>query len=197
MPILRPTRIHGRVSALLCNPDRETGLESAEINQANVGYDGIEGDAHGGLTRPSCVRVKSQYEVGTEIRNVRQFSILSVEELKLVADKMGIEEIKPDWVGASLMLEGIPDLTCLPPSSRLTFEGGVSLVVDMENGPCKYPGEVIDRHYPGKGKLFANAAIGLRGITAWVEKPGVLRKGEAVRLHIPKLRKVYDPAAYE
>ena len=196
MPILRPTRIHGRLSALLRNNDRESGLESEGIEQAVIGYDGIEGDAHSGLTRASCVRVKSQYDVGTEIRNTRQLSILSVEELQQVADKMGIERIEPEWVGASLLLEGVPDLTCLPPSSRLIFEGGVSLVVDMENGPCKYPGEVIDKHHPGKGRLFASAAVGLRGITAWVERPGMLRRSESVQLHIPKTRKAYDPSAY-
>jgi len=51
----------------------------------------------------------------------------------------------------------------LPPSSRLIFSSGVSLVVDMENAPCRYPGDIIEKHHSGKRHLFAKAAQGLRG----------------------------------
>ena len=139
MPILRPTKIAGQLHALLINRDREAGLESERLEKAEVTYGGLVGDAHGGLTRPSCSRVTSQYEKGTEIRNTRQFSILSVKELAQIAERMEVAHVEPEWVGANMVLAGIPDLTCLPHSARLIFEGGVSLVVDMENGPCRYP----------------------------------------------------------
>ncbi|MFM7445122.1 MAG: sulfurase, partial [Tabrizicola sp.] len=35
---------------------------------------------------------------------------------------------------------------------------------------------------------FKTAAHGKRGITAWVERPGTLRLGDMLRLHIPAQR---------
>ena len=148
-------------------------------------YAGIAGEEHAGLTRPSCSRVVAQHPKGTEIRNVRQFSVLSVEELDAIANKMGVERIDPAWVGASLVVEGIPDFSHVPPSSRLQGPDGVTLVVDMENRPCHLPARVIDIHAPGFGGRFKTAAAGRRGVTAWVEREGMLRLGEMLRLHIP------------
>lgn len=141
-----------------------------------------------GLTRASCGRVQQQYAKNTEIRNVRQVTILSCEEMQQIANAMDIPTLLPEWVGANLSLSGITTLSQLPPSSRLIFEGGVSLVVDMENGPCKHPGDIIERHHPGHGKHFASAAMNQRGVTAWVEREGTIRQSEHVRLHIPPQR---------
>jgi len=44
---------------------------------------------------------------------------------------------------------------------------------------------VIDAHAAGFGRRFKQAAEGRRGVTAWVEREGVLRVGEMLRLHIP------------
>ena len=193
MPILMPTAIVGRVKGLFVNSHRDEGLESAPLETVTVAYEGFDGEDHGGLTRPSCSRFKLQYKKGTEIRNTRQISILGGEELQAIAEEMGLDEIAPEWVGANLVLEGIPQLTQIPPSSRLIFEGGASLVVDMENGPCRFAAEQIDRHRPGKGMSFAKVAAGRRGVTAWVEKIGDIALGEEVRLHIPPQR-IYEPA---
>ena len=188
MPILRPTELTGRVDAVLINED-DSDLTTNQLDRVDVTYAGFKGDSHSGLTRPSCVRVKLQYPAGTEIRNTRQISILSSEELAEIGDALDLgEPVRPEWVGANLAITGIPQLTELPPSSRLIFEGGVSLVVDMENGPCKYPGEIIDRHHPGKGSWFPKHARGKRGVTAWVEREGDIWKGAKVALHIPPQR---------
>jgi len=192
MPILMPTAIMGHVRGLFVNNNREEGLESVSIDTVNATYEGFDGEDHGGLTRPSCSRVKLQYKKGTEIRNTRQISILSQEELQTVAEDMGLDEIAPEWIGANLILEGIPMLTQLPPSSRLIFEGGASLVVDMENGPCRFAAEQIELHRPGKGMSFAKVADGRRGVTAWVEKTGEIKVCDEVRLHIPPQR-LYEP----
>jgi hypothetical protein len=101
---------------------------------------------------------------------------------------MGLAAMDFAWVGASLVLEGIPDLTHLPPSSRLQGPDGVTLVVDMENLPCQEPAVTIEKALPGQGKGFKSAAKDKRGITAWVEREGTLRLGDAVRLHIPAQR---------
>tara|TARA_Y100000588_G_scaffold43579_1_gene41372 strand:+ start:507 stop:1115 length:609 start_codon:yes stop_codon:yes gene_type:complete len=193
MPILSPTDIYGAVAAILVNADRDTDLTSTGQDSVTVTYGGFEGEAHGGLTRPSCSRVKAQYPRGTEIRNTRQITIISDQELVEIGAAMELDgPVDPSWIGANLVLSGIPLLSQLPPSSRLIFDDGASLVVDMENGPCRFPGEVIDQTYPGKGKLFPKAALGRRGITAWVEREGRISLGDGCRLHVPPQR-LYSP----
>ncbi|MCI4664130.1 MAG: sulfurase [Neomegalonema sp.] len=194
MPILSPTEIYGEAVFLGVNPDRRRGLETESRDRVEATYAGFEGDAHSGLTRPACSRVKLQYARGVEIKNARQVSIVSEEELAGVAADMGAEApLHPGWIGASLSLRGIPELTHLPPSSRLVFDGGVSLVVDMQNNPCRHAGDAIDAHWPGLGAAFPKHARDRRGVVAWVEKTGALGVGEACRLHIPPQR-IYAPA---
>jgi hypothetical protein len=185
MPALKPTEYTGRIAWIGRVADRASSLAAEPLSEVAVSYAGIAGEEHAGLTRPSCSRVVAQYPKGTEIRNVRQFSVLSVEELAAIAAKMGVARIDPAWVGASLVVEGIPDFSHVPPSSRLQGPDGVALVVDMENRPCHLPAKVIDAHLPGVGGRFKTAANGRRGVTAWVEREGVLRLGEMLRLHIP------------
>lgn len=187
MAVLLPSDISGVTDAILINTDAADICTQA-VASIDADYGGFPGDVHYGLTRRSCVRVRRQYPKGTEIRNTRQVSILSSEDLAGIAADLGIETLKPEWVGANLVLSGIPKLTQLPPSSRLIFPSGVSLVVDMENEPCKFPGEVIESHYPGHGGAFARSARGRRGLTAWVERPGTIQSGDAVAVHMPPQR---------
>ena len=130
----------------------------------------------------------AQHPRGTTIRNVRQLCVVSAEEMAAVAATLGLEGWDHAWVGASLVLEGIPDLTHVPPSSRLQAENGTTLVVDMENLPCIEPARTIDRDRPGEGRAFKEAAKGKRGVTAWVEREGILRLGDRMRLHVPAQR---------
>ena len=194
MAILRPTEIYGTVEGLFINPDRDAGLGSHPVAEVTVDYGGFQGEAHGGLTRPSCSRVMKQYRRGTEIRNTRQIAVLGAEELEDIAADMGIDRIAPEWIGANLILRGIPRLTQIPPSSRLIFERGAALVVDMENAPCRFAAEAIDAERPGQGMSFPKHARGRRGVTAWVEREGRISMGERCRLHIPPQR-IYAPAA--
>jgi hypothetical protein len=188
MPILSPTRIEGRAIWLGVVRDRKAGLESAPVEALELDWAGPVGEAHAGLTRASCVRVRAQYPKGVEIRNARQLSMVSREELAAVALGLGVPEIPPGWTGANIAFEGIPDFTLIPPGSRLIFEGGASIAVDMENGPCRYVGEVIERAHPGRGLAFPKVAQGRRGVCGWVERPGVVRLGEGARLHVPPQR---------
>ncbi len=55
----------------------------------------------------------------------------------------------------------------------------------MQNRPCHLPAAVIDEDVPGAGRRFKAAAAGRRGVTAWIEREGILVVGDAVRLHIP------------
>ncbi|MCU0901227.1 MAG: sulfurase [Cypionkella sp.] len=185
MPALKPTPFVGTITWLGVVPDRDRQLEAEPRQSLRVGFDGPEGEAHGGLTRPACSRVKAQYPRDTVIRNTRQFSILGAEDLAAIAADMGLDHLDPALVGATMVIAGLPDFTHLPPSSRLQGAGGATLVVDMENRPCVLPGKPIDAVHPGFGARFKAAAKGRRGITAWVEREGVFSLGEDVRLHIP------------
>src|SRR5690606_23608163 len=131
-----------------------------------------EGEDHGTGTRPSCSRVTAQYPRGTIIRNVRQASLVSAEELAAIARVMQIDALDPAWLGATMVIEGIPDFSHVPPSSRLQAPSGATLVIDMENRPCQLPARVIETAMPGIGKRFKPAAEGRRGVTAWVEREG-------------------------
>lgn len=185
MSALKPTNFIGRITWLGHVADREAALESAGLTRLPVSFAGPADEAHGGLTRPSCSRVLGLYPRNTPIRNTRQLSILSAEELAAIAAEMGLEALDPALVGASMVVEGIPDFSHLPPSSRLQGEGGATLVVDMNNRPCTLPARPIEARHPGFGKAFKPAAAGRRGITAWVEREGVFTLGETLRLFIP------------
>ncbi len=185
MPGLTPTEYYATVAWLGVVPDRKVSLRSVPRERLSLGFGGPEGEFHGGPTRPSCSRVKLQYPQGTEIRNARQLSVLSREELASVAAEMGIPEIRPEWTGANVILEGIADFTSVPPSSRLVFETGASIAVDMANGPCRFVAEEIEREHPGKGLAFPRVARERRGVVGWVERPGEIALGMKARLHIP------------
>lgn len=188
MPALAPTRIIGEIVWIGHVPDRDASLRSQSTQSAQLTYAGIPNEAHGGLTRPACARVRAQYAKNTEIRNVRQLSVMSAEELAEVAADCGLDGFNPEHVGASLVIAGIPDLTHLPPSSRLQFLDGSAIVVDMENRPCDLPAKVINADHPSAGNKFKAAAKGKRGVTAWVEREGQIQVGDTVRLHIPDQR---------
>ena len=188
MPALAPTSITGEVVWIGHVPDRDASLCSTPAQTAQLTYSGIPGEVHGGLTRPACVRVRSQYPKNTEIRNVRQLSVMSAEELAEIAADCGLDRFDPSHIGASLVIAGIPDFTHLPPSSRLQFPDGSAIVIDMENRPCHLPAKVINRAFPGAGDKFKAAAKGKRGVTAWVEREGQIQVGDTVRLHVPDQR---------
>jgi len=188
MACLIKSKFTGRIVWIGRVPDQRPSIRSRGVDQANVDFSGISGEAHSGLTRSSCVRVTFLHPKGTEIRNSRQLSVLSLEENNAIATQLGLDDLKPEWLGASIVIKGIPDLSHLPPGSRLQTNNGTTLTVDLENEPCVWPGKEIDADYPGKGKLFKRAAVGRRGITAWVERPGSLEVGDEVSLFVPTQR---------
>ena len=188
MPALKPTDIKGTLTWIGFVADRDAGLTSQQLDQTELTFAGIAGEVHGGLTRPSCSRVVSQYPRGTEIRNVRQLSVVSAEEMAGIAGDCGLGALDPALIGASLVISGIPDFTHLPPSSRLQFESGATIVVDMENRPCHLPAKPINAAHQGAGDRFKQAAMDRRGVTAWVEREGRIAVGDSVTLHVPDQR---------
>ena len=187
MPALKPTHYTARITWLGTVTETPDSIRSvaAGADHLELTWDGVAADRHAGINRPSCARLTKQYPRGTDIRNVRQLSIVSTEELAKIAEAMGLKQIDPEWLGATMVVEGIPNFSHIPPSSRLQLADGGMLVVDMENRPCGLPAREIEREHQGFGQRFAAAARGKRGVTAWVERPGHLRLGEDLQLHIP------------
>jgi hypothetical protein len=191
---LAPTDHIGTIVWLGHQPDpvQDLVITAHPLTEMALTFAGYTGESHAGLTRPSCSRVLAQYKRGTDIRNTRQLCIVSAEEMAQVAKTLGIADFDYAWVGASVVIAGIPDFTHIPPSSRLQAEDGTTLTVDMENHPCQEPAVTIGHSRPGAGKAFKTAAKGRRGVTAWVEREGNLRIGQKVRLHVPTQR-IWEP----
>ena len=61
----------------------------------------------------------------------------------------------------------------------------VTITIDTENRPCVLPGREIEQDSPGHGPKFKSAAENRRGVTAWIEREGLLRVGDTLRLFIP------------
>ncbi|WP_050932024.1 MOSC domain-containing protein [Aestuariivita boseongensis] len=187
MPVLIDSGYTATITWLGVSPG-QASLRAAPQDALELGFHGISGARHEGENRPSCVRVKNLYPKGTEIRNVRQLSILSREEMDAIAQQIGLEALDPGLLGANIILSGIPDFTHIPPSSRLQAANGATLTIDMENRPCILPGREIEQDHAGHGTAFKDAAKGRRGVTAWVERPGALKIGDALTLFIPDQR---------
>ena len=177
-----------KAKKLLLSGSRDTTLEKSEVAMLDLSFEGVVGDFHAGLTRKSDSRTLKHYPRNTDIRNVRQVTIVSEEELAEIAAAMDIPEAKPEWLGANIVTSGIPDLTLLPPSARLQFPSGATLVVDMENLPCRQVADVILQHHPDVNVGFVKAGWNKRGLTAWVEREGAISGGDAIVVWIPQQR---------
>lgn len=160
---------------------------SEPVDLARVTFSGFEGDRHAGLTMQVGGR-HPHYSRGTEIRNTRQVTILSAEELSELAQALGVPEVRAEWLSANLVVSGFEHFSQLPPATRLFFAGEATLVVDAENPPCLGPGRVIQSHYPdvpGVDTAFVKAALHRRGVVAWVERPGQIQPGDGVSAQVP------------
>jgi hypothetical protein len=186
--ILPARKLLGKVAGVYVAPFNHFETRATPVLQ--LGFDGIAGDFHAGITRRSGGR-EPWYLRGTEMRNERQLSIVAPDELALVAQGMGLAEVKPEWIGANLLLDGLPRLSMLPAGTKLFFKSGVTLKVDGQNHPCRIAGRSIAENarmadHEAGSLLFPKVAKRLRGLVAWVEKPGRIESGEEVSVRVPE-----------
>jgi hypothetical protein len=186
--IIPGRRLAARVAGAYAARGRD--FQTSPVDELVLGFDGIADDFHAGHTRRSGGR-EPWYPRGTEMRNERQLSIVSPDELAEIARRMGLPEIRPEWIGANLVVDGLPRLSMLPPRTLMFFEGGVMLRIDGQNAPCKLSGRSIadnagmdDREVGAL--LFPKVARRLRGLVGWVEKPGRICPGEAISVRVPE-----------
>ncbi|MEI9407798.1 MOSC domain-containing protein [Mesorhizobium salmacidum] len=186
--IIPAKKLTARAAALYVAPADH--FQTRPVDELRLGFDGISGDFHAGPTRRSGGR-EPWYPRGTEMRNERQISIVAADELGIVAERMELAEIKPEWIGANLVIEDVPHLSMLPAGTLLFFKGGVTLKVDAQNGPCRFAGRSIAENagmadIEAGALLFPKAAKRLRGVVAWVERPGIVRAGEEISVRVPE-----------
>ena len=180
------TQLTGRTVRILIGPEPKNPV-TRDMSEVKVSFEGFVGDRHAGLTRPADVRMP-WFPKGTPVRNTRQVSIVSTEELELIAEALGVPQVLAAWLGANLELAGVPRLTQLPPGTRLFFPEDATLVVDAENEPCRKAGRAVEAHHPERAGLasrFVKAAHHRRGLVGWVERPGVIRPKDKVKVVLP------------
>ena len=85
---------------------------------------------------------------------MRQISLVAAEDIAAIAGHIGLEELDPAFLGANIVVSGLPDFSHVPPSSRLQGPDGTAFLVDMENLPCNLPAWVIETVYGGMEKSF-------------------------------------------
>lgn len=186
-PEVAPARkLRGFVAATLIAQPGEFPTQS--VSSLDVDFEGVVGDHHRGHTRAAGGR-EPWYPRGSTMRNERQITIVAPDELAAIAVAMGVAELRPEWIGANLVVSDLPRLSWLPPRTRLFFDGGAVLVVEGQNAPCRVAGDGIAQHHPERpelGLLFPKAAKRLRGLIAWVERPGTIAAGAAVQAKLPE-----------
>ncbi len=179
--------VNGICEGVYIVPIEGDSIESSPVVEGEVSLEGFKGDRHAGFTLLSGSRTPF-YPRGTVIRNSRQVSLVSTEELSLIARDIGLPQLQPEWLGANLLISGIPRFTQIPPGTRFFFPQGAVLLAQGENNPCRLAGDAVQSHFPDDAELsqrFIASAKHRRGLVACVEHPGIVRPGEAVRLEIP------------
>ena len=151
---------------------------------------GVVGDCHACAVaevdgRDDVLRLFLGLPKGTPKANLRQVTVVSHEEGRLVAQHMGLPGgIMPSGLQAeNLILEGIPQLSKLPPRTRLMFLSPTgeartaSLYITAPNASCGHPHANIVAHFKAEGVRpavsYIDAAANRRGLTAVVETGGL------------------------
>jgi MOSC domain len=164
--------------------------ETRRVAEIALDLGGIPGSRHHGFTRKAGPR-EPWYPRGMEMRSARQLTVVSAEELPMIAAAMNIPRIEPEWIGANIVLEGIARLSWLPSGTRLIF-AEASIVVEAQNAPCQISGKSVARHIDPDGRnsglafAFPKQAQGLRGLVASVERAGVVHAGEEIAVKVPR-----------
>ncbi|AVX03938.1 putative metal-sulfur cluster biosynthesis protein YuaD [Maritalea myrionectae] len=159
---------------------------SASVPELELSFEGIVGDHHAGLTRKSGGR-EPWYKRGTEMRNERQVSLLSVEEVAIIAERLDVEQIDAGRIGANMLVQGLPQFSQVPPRTQIFFPSGAVLRIDGYNAPCKIAGAALQADYEAREDIelgFVKAAEELRGLVAWVERPGIVRQGDEIKVRV-------------
>lgn len=165
---------------------------------------GIRGDKYEGLRvldAREVLPLSLSMSKGQMIRNDRQVTILSLEELGYCCELLGVlnhpktppkKNIPPELLGGNIIISGIEELSKLHYGSRFIFFRGpktrnVILDATGENHACAHPSKQLDIYYnegvteaPIDFSKFPGIANDnhLRGITASIFSTGKISTGD-------------------
>lgn len=174
--------MQGRVELLFVGHKRSVRKQPCALIELRG--DGIIGDRHSGPTKKADGRDKG-FVRGTIIRNWRQWSAISTEELEEIGSRLAVPEFDGTLLGSNIVISGIPAFTKLPKGTLLQFPNA-ALFVEDENAPCTKAGKLIASEYLSVTPHgFVAAARGRRGLVGVVHTPGTIHVGDEVRVVIP------------
>ncbi|MGI9236626.1 MAG: MOSC domain-containing protein [Woeseiaceae bacterium] len=163
--------------------------DKTKPDQASIRFelDGVVDDRHRSFSRKTWAGDKQPK--GTVRRNERQWSAVSLEELREIATALDLRKpLLPSVLGANLCLQGVEDLSRLPKGTLLKFPSGAELCVEEYNPPCLDMGTRLAETYLTRTgetlttTAFSNAARLLRGIVGVIEVPGDVHSGDEVTI---------------
>ncbi|MDG1707582.1 MAG: hypothetical protein P8H03_02415, partial [Emcibacteraceae bacterium] len=128
------SNLTGKVTAVhLGSKDEEFDKQECETLQVEL--DGFVGDRHRGFSRENWHGDKQAK--GVLRRNERQWSAMSLEDLKTFEADMALDQpLTAACLGINILVEGIPDLSRLPKGTVIKFSSGAELMVEEYNPPC-------------------------------------------------------------
>ena len=183
--VITSRRLQGRVVQTLLAQAIGPSFQTLAQPALSLTFEGIPNDRHAGFLRGADARTP-WYRRGEPIRNIRQLSLVSVEELAEIAQALDLPEMKAEWLGANLLLEGVASLSFLPRGARITFPSGAALAAEGYNPPCIGPGRLVHAAAGPTPQAFVKAAARRRGIVASVERAGEVRAGDVAEIFVPE-----------
>src|SRR6185437_4802493 len=93
---------------------------STSVPSLTLTFAGIVSDRHCGPTRTAGAR-EPAFRRGTLLANLRQVSLVSMEELNIIASRMGLQRLDPGWLAANIAIEGAGPITQIPRGTVLRF----------------------------------------------------------------------------
>jgi MOSC domain-containing protein YiiM len=178
----------GKVTAVHLGPVGEFKADECEILQVEL--DGLVGDRHRGYTRENWEGGDKQAE-GVVRRNERQWSAMSLEDLKQFESEMAVDQpLTASCLGVNILIEGIPNLSLLPKGTVIKFKSGAELMVEEYNPPCAEMAEKLTQIFTANvGKplalgAFPKAAKHKRGLVGTIEVAGTISAGDTLEVHI-------------
>ena len=156
---------------------------------------GLRGDVHSGFSRTvgahdGAYRATSALHKGDAVLNWRSWTALAREEIAAFEQTLGVP-IPQGCLLENLTVTGIPNLSKLPPTTRMVFpvRGGTQamLAVWEENSPCHTVGQRLADHYgrPELKKALIAGARGKRGVMGLVLSAGWVEVDDEVQVFPP------------
>ena len=144
-----------------------------------IAGEGIEGDAHRGVT----VKHRSRVAKDPGQANLRQVHLIHAELFDELAPK-GFS-VTAGQLGENILTHGI-DLLALPTGTRLVFPSGAKLKITGLRNPCHQ----INGHSPGLmdallDKAYDGSLIRKGGVMAVVLEGGLVSVNEDVKIALP------------